>query len=358
MEVCFLCFKSSNKSGSGMDTYTWNIVSRPTEGLQFTTVSHSRNSLLDWIIKDFLIPIDSFRLLSKKADAYHAVSPVATKIAVLARKSPIITTVHDLIPNSLSETTNYYKIHPKKRRWLNPWYWWFLKRSDYYIATSEKNRQDLINILKVKPERISVVFYGTDRHSLRVSHRTDYHNPKNILYLGALDPGKGIYDVVQAFKTVSKRLENVNLLIGGQGGILPKVKRFVAELGLKDNVKFLGFVPQSRLSYYYELSDIFTFPSYYGFHLMFLDAMSYGLPIVAYDAGYGREYLGDAGLLTKPGEVEQLAENMINILTNKEEYVDKSKKALERAKLFTWERMAQETMNVYKNIVVERAQNG
>jgi len=351
MKVCFLCFTSSEESGSGMDTYTWNIISRPLEKTQFLVAQYGRNSIPEWLIKEFIIPQDSLKLLKVDADVYHAVSPVATKIALLARKSPVITTVHDLIPNSLPKTANYYEIHSKKRRWLNTWYWGFLKKSDYFIATSEKNRKDLIRILKIKPEKISVVFYGVDHQRFHSSYRTDYHNPKNILYLGALDPGKGIYDVVQAFHFVSKSLKNVNLLIGGRGKALYAVTNMVNRLGLEDRVKFLGFVPQAKLSYYYGLSDVFVFPSYYGFHLMFLNAMACGLPVIAYDVGYGREYLGDAGLLVKPGAIHQLAETIVSILTDQEKYVNMSKAAIERAKFFSWAKMAEETMDVYKAVI-------
>ena len=351
MKVCLLCSASSEKSGSGMDAYTWNIISRPLEKTQFLVYPHNRNSIPEWLINEFILPNDSLKLLKTDADVYHAVSQVETKIALLARKSPIITSVHDLIPNSLPKTANYYEIHPKKRRWLNPWYWQFLKKSDHFIASSEKNRNDLIRILKIKPEKISVVFYGNDHQTFHSSYRTDYHNPKNILYLGALDPGRGIYDAIQAFNLVAKRLNDVNLLIGGRGKALYAVTNMVNKLGLKDRVKFLGFVPQEKLSYYYELSDVFFFPSYYGFHLTFLNAMACGLPVIAYAVGYGHEYLGAAGLLVKPGAIHQLAENIVNILSDKEKYVKTSKKAIEQAKLFSWERMAKETMDVYKEIL-------
>lgn len=116
MTVCFLCFSSSEKSGSGMDVYARNIISRPTKETQFLTVQHKRDSILSWFLKEFLIPQDQLNLLKVDDDIYHAVSPVATKIALLARKQPIITTVHDLIPNSLQETSDYYKIHSKQLR--------------------------------------------------------------------------------------------------------------------------------------------------------------------------------------------------------------------------------------------------
>ena len=351
MKVCFLCFAQSDRSGSGMDTYAWNIISRPIEKTHFLAVQHTRTSVPEWIFKEFIIPYDSIKLLKIDADIYHAVSPIATKIAFLSRKSPIITTVHDLIPYSLLKAPNYYKLHSKKRRWLNPWYWWFLKKSDHFIATSQITKRDMTRILNIKPEKISVVHYGTDLQKLQSPVRNDYHHPKSILYLGALDPGKGIYDTIQAFHIVAKHLKDVKLFIGGRGNALRTVTEMVHQLGVEDKVNFLGFVPQEKLSYHYKLSDILVLPSYYGFHLMFLDAMACGLPVIAYDVGYGREYLGEAGLLVQPGSVNQLAENIMHILTDREKYVEMSKKALERAKEFSWEKTAKETIDVYKTVL-------
>lgn len=353
MKVCFLCFSSSEKSGSGMDVYAWNIISRPTKETQFLTVQHKRDSILSWFLKEFLIPQDQLNLLKVDADIYHAVSPVATKIALLARKRPIITTVHDLIPNSLQETSNYYKIHSKQRRWLNPWYWWFLKKSDYFIATSESTKRDMIRLLNLPSAKISVVHYGTDYKRFSLLPRNGYHSPKNLLYIGALDPGKGVIDVLKSFAIVSKSLKDVRLLIGGRGKALPLLKKMVNDLKLKDRVTFLGFVQQDKLPYYYAISDVFVFPSYLGFHLMLLDAMASGLPVIAGNFLDAPEYVGDGGWLVKPGDISQLSETIVNALSDRNNYVEMSKKAVERAKLFSWAKTAKETVNVY-NIFLSR----
>lgn len=351
MKVCLLCFNLSESSGSGMDVYAYNIVSHLKQKMQFSIVQESFRSTPEWLIKEFLVPRYWLQTLKVDADIYHAVSPVGAKAAVLARKSPIVTTVHDLIPISLPETKDYYKLHAKKRRWLNPWYWWFLKKSDHFIATSESTKRDSIRILKINPEKISVVHYGVDHQKFQSTVRKSYHCPKNILYIGALEPGKGIYTLIQAFYLVAKNLKDVNLLIGGRGKALPILIKMVNNLGIRDKVKFPGFIPDEKLSYYYELSDVFVFPSYYGVHLMFLDAMASGLPVIAGNALDAEEYLGDAGLLIKPGDVHQFAEAIVSILTDQSRYTELSRKAVDRAKNFSWEKMAKETMVVYKKLI-------
>ena len=353
MKVCLLCFKSTEKSGSGMDVYAWNIVSHPKTGTQFITLCHDRKSYFEWVLKEFIVPVDALNLSKVNADIYHAVSPVGTKIAFFARKRPIISTVHDLIPNSLPEKKWYYKYNSKQRRWLNPWYWWFLKRSDYFIPRSESTKRDLIRLLKVPPKKISVIYYGTDLTGFSLLPRVDYHNPKKILYIGALDPGKGVCDLVEAFGLVAKRLHDVTLLIGGRGKALPELVKMVDRLGLKERIQFLGFVPPERLSYYYNCSDVFVFPSYLGFHLMLLDAMASGLPVIADNLLDAPEYIGDGGWLVEPGNIHQIAETIVKALTDSQNYALVSKKAVERVKLFSWERMARETINVYEKFLGE-----
>jgi glycosyltransferase involved in cell wall biosynthesis len=354
LRVCFLCFQCSEKSGSGMDVYAWNIVSRPTADTKFKTLCHNRKNTLDWVLKEFLLPVDQMNLSKVDADIYHAVSPVATKIAFLTRKRPIITTVHDLIPNSLPEKSWYYLYNSKQRRWLNPWYWWFLKRSDHFIASSESTKRDMIRILKVPPEKISVVYYGTNHHSLRLTHRLGYHNPKVVLYIGALDPGKGICDLVQAFSLVIKLMKDVRLLIGGRGKAYKTLIKMVRDLRLEDYVEFLGFVPQEKLNYYYDLADVFVFPSYLGFHLMLLDAMARGLPVITDNNLDAPEYVGDGGWLVDSGDVLQIADAIVKSLSDEENYVLTSKRAIERVKTFSWEKMAKETIDVYKQYLSKK----
>ena len=351
MKVCLLCFSSSEKSGSGMDVYAWNILSRSPKEIEFNAFEYNRNGSMRWFLKEFVIPYDQIKLLNVDADIYHAVSPWGTKIALLARKRPIITTVHDLIPNSLHETSDYYRINSKRRRWLNPWYWWFVKKSDYIITSSELTKRDATRLLGIEPERISVVHYGTNHEMIKPVLRTGYNNPKTILYLGALDLGKGVLDLIKAFSIVAKELKDVNLLIGGRGNTIEPLKEIVNKLGLKERVKFLGFVPPEKLSYYYQLSDLYVFPSYLGVHLMLLDAMASGLPVIAGNRLDAPEYVGDGGWLVNPGDVHQLSEKIYCALTDRDKYVEMSKKAIKRSKNFSWDKTAQETIDVYTNFL-------
>ena len=84
---------------------------------------------------------------------------------------------------------------------------------------------------------------------------------------------------------------------------------------------------------------------------MLLDAMASGLPVIAGDVLDAREYVGDGGWLVKPGDINHLAETMVNALSDPYNYSEVSKKAIERSKLFTWDKTAAETIAVYTKVL-------
>jgi glycosyltransferase involved in cell wall biosynthesis len=97
----------------------------------------------------------------------------------------------------------------------------------------------------------------------------------------------------------------------------------------------LGFIPEKYLPFYYNLADVFVFPSYLDFSLSLLEAMACGTPTIASDALDSPEIVGDGGILVKTGDVIQLANTLIKVITDDEYREILRKKGLERAKEFT-----------------------
>jgi glycosyltransferase involved in cell wall biosynthesis len=348
MRVGLLCLNLRNDSGAGLDVYSYNLVSSLAGKVQFFPVEQGFHSNLGWVLGEFVVPRYLIQVAKTEADVYHAVSPFGARSAVLARKTPLVATIHDLIPNDCPLSPDYYEIHHARRRWLNPWYWRFLRKCDRLIATSESTKEDAVRILKVEPDKVSVVHYSVDTRRFQPTLRDDYHSPKTVLYLGALDQGKGIFNLMRAFHMVTKRIEDIRLIVGGKGPALPSLIALSRELGIAGQVKFLGFVPEEKLAECYDSSDIFVFPSYLGFHLMFLDAMASGLPVIAGNVRDAPEYIGDAGLLVNPWDVSQLSEAMVKLLTDRSLWAMKSREAVRMARMFSMERMASGTLKVYK----------
>ena len=173
-----------------------------------------------------------------------------------------------------------------------------------------------------------------------------------ILFVGNISPRKNILALLQAFNKLKKRGIKHKLVIAGKKDQrYEQVLKTLNELNLGGEVIFTGYVPEEDLPKLYNAADLFVYPSLYeGFGLPILEAMACGTPVVASNVSSLPEVAGDAGLLVNPQDVDALTNAMYKVLTDdklKESLIDKG---LERAKFFSWEKTARETLEVYKEV--------
>jgi glycosyltransferase involved in cell wall biosynthesis len=285
------------------------------------------------------------KLLRSDADLYHAASPVGAKTAILARRFPLITTIHDMIPFLL---TSYSKIRYNYHKICSV----IAKNSTKIITTSNFTKNLIITFLKVKPEQVKVIYLGVNHNFFHpFSNKKTDSKVRRILFIGGTwHKMRGLGVLLQAFSLVSKKVnENIELLIGGEGRDTEYFRKMAHSLKIEKKTKFLGFIPEKSLPFYYNLADIFVFPSYLGFSLSLLEAMACGTPTIASDALDSPEIVGDGGILVKTDDVIQLANAMIKVITDDDYREVLRKRGLERAKKFTWEKMVRETLNLYNS---------
>ena len=123
-------------------------------------------------------------------------------------------------------------------------------------------------------------------------------------------------------------------------------------LGIADQLVNIGYIPDEELSVIYSSSTLFIFPSLYeGFGLPPLEAMACGTPVISSNTSSLVEVVGDAGILVNPRDTDRLAIEMHHLIINSNVREALIKKGLERVKRFTWERAAQETLQVYESVV-------
>ena len=114
---------------------------------------------------------------------------------------------------------------------------------------------------------------------------------------------------------------------------------------------FTGYVPEEELPLVYNAADLFVYPSLYeGFGLPILEAMACGVPVITSNLSSMPEVAGDAGILVDPNDVNALADAMTRVLTDRVLRATLAAKGLARARSFSWERMAQETLAVYARV--------
>ena len=200
--------------------------------------------------------------------------------------------------------------------------------SDGLIVSTEQERQDLIRLYGAQGHKVRVIPAGVDLGMFKsvdksVARATlGLNGKKVILYVGRIDPIKGLDNLVEAFALLEEKDDATLLIVGGKRGHdeeLERLKSKVGELGIRENVIFAGAVPQSRLPAYYSAADVFVLPSYAeSFGLAALEAMACGTPVVASRVGGLSTFIsdGDTGYLIPWRCPEPFAQRLDVLLAN------------------------------------------
>jgi glycosyltransferase involved in cell wall biosynthesis len=174
-----------------------------------------------------------------------------------------------------------------------------------------------------------------------------------ILFVGTIEPRKNVARLIEAFADLRSAISDLRLVIGGaKGWFYEDVFARVEELGLEDEVLFPGYLPASELPLWYNAAELFVYPSLYeGFGLPPLEAMACGTPVVTANTSSLPEVVGDAGLAVDPLDIEGLAEAMKQVLGDDSLQQEMKVRGLRRARGFSWAKTAQETVQVYRQVM-------
>jgi glycosyltransferase involved in cell wall biosynthesis len=173
------------------------------------------------------------------------------------------------------------------------------------------------------------------------------------LYVGGFDSRKQVPKMINAFALAARHIDEA-LVIGGN--LKPAMRLIIEELiqqrGLNDRILLPGFVEQSWLpALYRQATAHLMFSRYEGFGMTITEAFACGCPVVALRASCIPEIAGDAALLVENNTLEEMAEAMQRIATEVNLQTDLRQKGLERARHFTWERCAAQTIEVYRHLL-------
>ena len=326
---------------------------------QVTDVFHALPNLVNPIS-----PIDDFKTLSTlikllQKEQFDVVHTHSSKAGILGRvaakiaKVPVIVhTIHGFAFHDFMPTWKR-KIYINLERGMRPC-------TDFFLTVSELNRQQAIELEILSAEKSKTVYSGIDLTKLdrpcnTLEIRQQLNIPdgwQTIVMVGRLDQQKAPYFLIDAFYQVLKQFPKTLLFFIGEGELQPQLEAQTQELGIKNNVKFLG--SREDVPEILKIADIFALSSLWeGLGRAMTEAMLLGKPVVVPNI-YGipeTVHHGETGLLFPAKNVEKLADNLVCLLQNteKREYLGNTAKQLTR-KLFDVNEMVKQIEIIYEQL--------
>ena len=219
-----------------------------------------------------------------------------------------------------------------------------IRNFDYFVVVSDNLRKFYEN----KIGKTKCIYIPNVIDSLP-DKRSKLTN-KNIITIGRLSPEKGQKDLIDVFKIVNKELPETKLFMVGDGPLKKELENYTKELKLTDKIIFTGFLGDKGKEKYILDSSIFILPSYTeSFGLVLIEAMSYGLPCIAFDSSDGAKELlkNNVGILVKNRNKEKMAEEIIKELKNKNGS-EHSKKGYKYCQKYLLDNVKKEWINILK----------
>ncbi|PYU31618.1 MAG: hypothetical protein DMG28_14780 [Acidobacteria bacterium] len=244
-------------------------------------------------------------------------------------------------------------------------------RASRILAVSHFSKRELARVFGIPDTKIQVIYNALDERFVREPLLADADrilerhavNDPFVLYAGNIKPQKNLTRLIEAFAVVKAELRDhpefsrLKLLVIGDALTKhPDLRRAVVRTRLREDVRFLGFVPHPVLRVFYSRARAFLFPSLYeGFGLPPLEAMAHGTPVLTSNASSLPEVFSQAALLVNPEHVFDIARGIRQILTEgvlREALIRRGYELLGR---YSWERSAQQVREVYEAVMAGRA---
>lgn len=297
----------------------------------------------------FLIDLIRLQRLIKNINPdiihYQGTHPLYSLGAILQNNSSLIT-VHGLMAVEM----NYHKKNILMK--------FLIKKMEKYSLSKIRN------IIVVAPEIEIIVKKMTNSHVFMIPNGVNLRpimeinnskiNKKQVMFIGNFIKRKGIDVLIKAFSFLKEENYPVSLLIAGSGEEEQELKKMVKNLGITKDVEFLGFLKGDEKYCFLKSADIIVLPSYWeSLPITVLEGMACKKPIIASNVG-GIPYIvkdNINGFLVKPGNAHELADKLKILLENEKLREEMGKASLKMVENFEWNKIAEKTSNVYKEIL-------
>ena len=269
-----------------------------------------------------------------------------------------------------------------------------LKFTDAIITFSENTKRDLVELLKIDPNKIYITYQASRYHKDYLSnqqiadliavfsrmrgnrilerltvqdcntpHSCDYRYKVSIsydfskpyfLFVSTLEPRKNVIGLIQAFNYLKQKykIEHQLVLIGQTGWKYQPILEAINQSPYCAEIHHLNYLTDDLVALFYSQAEAFIYPSFYeGFGLPVLEAMTLGAPVITSNSSSLPEVTGDSALLINPNDPMELAEVMVSLIGDRVLRDNLIFKGKEQASKFSWQKTAQATLNVYRSVL-------
>ncbi len=268
---------------------------------------------------------------------------------------PLVSTIHDLAIVKYPDTAHPSILKAHKRSWKI-----LRERQAEIIAVSQSTKKDIVKMLKIPAYKIHVIAEAlpveirqtsdwlTEEKEQEIKNKLQLHQPY-ILFVGTREPRKNLARIIKAWEPLADKYQ---LIIAGDSGWDDSAQF------QQPNLRFLGRVSEEELNVLYAEADCFAYASLYeGFGLPILEAFHHGTPVVTSDISAMVEVAGNAAELVDPKSEDSIRQGLKKILNETaEEQQKRLQRMIIRLQMFSWDKVAKETIQVYQKAIQDFAE--
>jgi glycosyltransferase involved in cell wall biosynthesis len=279
-------------------------------------------------------------------------------VPVLYNK-PFIVTIHDMVHHKISGH--------KKSRWLHFQAYKYIieqaaKKSERIITVTNFAKKEIMHYLGVPDGKITVIYEApslepVDQSKVEKVKKTYLLNKPYFIFVGTLERKKNVINLTKAFdQFLDKSKRDLDLVIVGKADKhYPDIKFKALEIRHRDRVIFTDFVENEDLAALYQGAYAFISASLHeGFGLPGVEAMQFGVPILASNTEVFNEVYDNAAIYFDPLNLADIAEKMALVAGDQQFHQTLQQKSLDRGTLFDWDKPATQTLEVYKEVFANR----
>ncbi len=284
---------------------------------------------------------------ARRYDIYHEPNHIPVRT-----RATTVTTVHDL------SVIVHPDWHPADRvRWYARDFPAGVRQTTRFIAASAYTRDEMVRRLGLAASQIDVTYqapraaFGPLPEAEARRRVAQLALPRNfLLFVGTLEPRKNVVGLLEAFAGLPTTLRRRTPLVlaGGWGWKMESLPDSLAQHGLLDDTRLIGYQSDNVLAALYSLCTALVWPTFYeGFGLPPLEAMSCGAAVISSSSTSIPEVVGDAGVLLDPTDVPAWADAMRRVIEDEAWRNEWARRGAARAGTFSWARCADETIACY-----------